>query len=276
MSGIRNLLPSLQKTFFRPFYECICWYELSEKDDIESRLRMKEDNFGQIEKAIGYKFSNRSLLTRAFTHSSAADSRFSSNERLEFLGDSVLELVICRELYERYPGYLEGDLTKVKSVLVSRRSCARVARKMELHKFLEVGKGMTSSKALSGTISAGMFEALIAAIYIDGGLEAARQFILKNFAFLIEQCDAKQDQGNYKSLLQQYAQQYLNTTPTYELLDEKGPDHDKCFESEVIVNGRHFPSAWGTNKKESEQKAAYNALVELGVVENVTLDTDLL
>jgi len=241
----------------RPFWE----------NGIESRVRMKEENIEQIEKIIGYKFTNRNLLTRAFTHSSAADSRFSSNERLEFLGDSVLELVICGELYERFPGYLEGDLTKVKSVLVSRSSCARVARKMELHKFFEVGKGTTSRRALSGTIAAGMLEALIAAIYIDGGLEAARQFILESLAFLIEQCDAEQDHGNYKSLLQQYSQQYLNATPVYELLDEKGPDHDKCFESEVILNGRHFPSAWGTNKKDSEQKAAYNALVKLGVVE---------
>ena len=235
---------------------------------------MEEEALQQIEQTIGYKFSNRNLLSKALTHSSAVDNRLFSNERLEFLGDSILAVVICQILFERFPGYLEGDLTKIKSMIVSRRSCARVAKHLGLQKLLKVGKGMASSRALSGSLAAGLLEAIIAAICIDGGLEAARSFILRTFASLINQADAEQAQGNFKSLLQQYAQQQFDATPVYELLDEKGPDHNKCFESEVIIAGRHFPSAWGTNKKEAEQKAAFNALVELGIIENTLPDHD--
>ena len=238
---------------------------------------MDEETLQQIEQTIGYKFSNRELLQKALTHSSAVENRLLSNERQEFLGDSILGVVICLQLFERFPNYLEGDLTKIKSMLVSRKTCSNVVRQLDLQKFLKVGKGMVQSRALSGSLAAGLLEAIIAAIYIDsGGFEEASNFILRIFASLIDQADAKQTQGNFKSLLQQYAQQELNTTPVYELLDEKGPDHDKCFEAAVIVAKHHFPSAWGTNKKEAEQKAAFNALVELGILEGMPaeLNTD--
>ncbi|MHC4572578.1 MAG: ribonuclease III [Planctomycetota bacterium] len=228
---------------------------------------MDEQTLQEIEQLIGYKFRSRSLLCKAFAHSSGVDNRLLSNERLEFLGDSVLAVVVCQTLFERFPYYLEGDLTKIKSMLVSRRTCARIAKQLGLQEYIEVGKGMANSRALSGSLAAGLLEALVAVIYIDGGFDAARTFILRTFGPLIDQADAKQVQGNFKSLLQQYAQQQLDSTPVYELLDEKGPDHDKCFESQVIIARHHFPSAWGTNKKEAEQRAAYNALVELGVLE---------
>jgi ribonuclease-3 len=235
---------------------------------------MNEETLQQIEQIIGYKFSNRNLLSKAFAHSSAVDDRLFSNERLEFLGDSVLAAVICRALFEQFPGYMEGDLTKIKSMLVSRRTCARVTKRLGLHEFLKIGKGMASSRALTSSLAASLLEAVIAAIYIDGGFDAAGSFILRTFAPEIDRTDAEQSHGNFKSLLQQYAQQQLNTTPDYVLLDEKGPDHDKCFESEVVIAERHFPSAWGTNKKEAEQKAAFNALVELGVLEGTLPDGD--
>lgn len=229
---------------------------------------MDEATLQQIEQIIDYKFSDKSLLAKAFTHSSAVDNRLLSNERLEFLGDAVLALIICQALFERFSSYLEGDLTKVKSMLVSRGTCARIAKQLGLQKFLKVGKGMTSSRALSGSLAAGVLETVIAAIYIDGGLDAARSFILKAFGPTVEQADAEHIQGNFKSLLQQYAQEQFNVTPNYVLLDEKGPDHNKCFELEVAISSQHFPSAWGTNKKEAEQKAALNALVELGVLKS--------
>jgi ribonuclease-3 len=235
---------------------------------------MDEETLQQIEQIIGYKFSNRNLLSKAFAHSSAVDDRLFSNERLEFLGDAVLATVICWTLFEQFPDYLEGDLTKIKSMLVSRRTCARVTKRLGLHEFLKVGKGMDSNRALTNSLAASLLEAIIAAIYIDSGFDAANSFILRAFASEIDRADAKQSHGNFKSLLQQYAQQQLNTTPIYELLDEKGPDHDKCFESEVVIDERHFPSAWGTNKKEAEQKAAFNALVELGVLEGTLPDSD--
>lgn len=233
---------------------------------------MVQEALQQIEQIIGYKFSNRNLLTKALTHSSAADNRLSSNERLEFLGDSILALVICQTLFERFRGYLEGDLTKVKSMLVSRSTCAQVAMELGLQKFLKIGKGLATGRALSGSLASSLLEAIIAAIYIDSGFGAARSFILRTFGPLIDQADAEQDHGNFKSLLQQYAQQQLNATPIYELLDEKGPDHDKCFECQVVVAGRHFLSAWGRSKKEAEQKAAFNTLVDLEVLENTLPD----
>jgi len=233
---------------------------------------MNKEALQQIEQIIGYKFSNRKILTKALTHSSAADNRLLSNERLEFLGDSILGMVICQILFERFPGYLEGDLTKIKSMLVSRSTCAQVAKELGLQKFLKVGKGLASDRALSGSLAAGLLEAIIAAIYIDSGFGAVRSVILRTFGQSIDQADAEQAQGNFKSLLQQYSQQQLNTTPVYELLDEKGPDHDKCFECQVVVADRHFSSAWGTSKKEAEQKAAFNALVELGILESTLTD----
>ena len=228
---------------------------------------MDEETLQQIEQIIGHTFSDKSLLSKAFTHSSAVDERLLSNERLEFLGDSVLAVVICQALFERFPQYLEGDLTKIKSKLVSRDTCARICGRLGLQDFLKVGKGMVSSRALSGSLAAGVLETVIAAIHLDGGLDPARDFILRSFGPLIERSDAEQDQGNFKSLLQQHSQEQFGATPSYMLLDEKGPDHNKCFELGVVINDRHFQSAWGTNKKEAEQKAALNALVELEVLE---------
>lgn len=229
---------------------------------------MEQEILDQIEQVVGYRFSNRKLLAEAFMHASAVDKRTLSNERLEFLGDSVLALVICETIFERSPDNLEGDLTKMKSMLVSRGTCAQVARNLNLHKFLKVGKGMAGSQSLTHSLAAGLLEALIAAIYLDGGFKPAQTFVLKNFDSIIQKASAEQAQGNFKSILQQFAQQHFNTTPTYELLDEKGPDHNKCFEIQVVINQRHFPSAWGNNKKEAEQKAALNALIELGVIKD--------
>ncbi len=228
---------------------------------------MDNETLAQLEKLLDYHFKNRSLLAESLAHSSQAPSRIHSNERLEFLGDSVLALVICRTLFSRFPRYLEGDLTKIKSMLVSRKVCAKVAGSMQLQDFTLVGKGIDKTRALSGSIAAGTLEAIIAAIYLDGGLEAAERFILRTFGDMIDKADAEQHQENFKSMLQQHAQQTENETPTYELLDEKGPDHNKCFEICVVLGHRRFPSAWGVTKKDAEQKAAMNALLEIGLLE---------
>jgi len=227
---------------------------------------MDQEILQQVERILGYEFRDKSILIRALTHSSSVEDRLLSNERLEFLGDAVLSLAICQSLFEKFGDYLEGDLTKVKSMLVSRETCAKLSIETGLPEFLRVGKGMISSRALSGSLAAGIFEAMIAALYLDGGYDVAQDFILNLFSPLIEESDAQETQGNYKSVLQQYVQEQLGATPAYMLLDEKGPDHDKCFELAVVIEDRHFPSAWGSNKKEAEQKAAYNALVELGVI----------
>jgi ribonuclease III len=224
------------------------------------------DTLHRIEQAISYTFRDKDLLIEAFTHSSASDDPIQSNERLEFLGDAVLGVVICQSLFDRFPSSQEGDLTKIKSDLVSRGTCARVTHRMGLQEFLRVGKGMASAKALPKSLEAGLLESVIGAVYLDGGFDAAQQFVLMAFAPLIDKAEVDGPHDNYKSLLQQYAQEQFGATPIYVLMDEKGPDHHKCFESEVVLDQRHFPSAWGVTKKEAEQKAAYNALVELGVV----------
>ncbi|MBN2064297.1 MAG: hypothetical protein JW745_05800, partial [Sedimentisphaerales bacterium] len=158
------------------------------------------------------------------------------------------------------------ELTKVKSMIVSRRTCARVAKHMRLTDFLIMGKGMSSQRDLPTSCPAGAFESLIGAIYMDGGYESSRAFLLRWMGDLLDEADAKQPQENYKSMLQQYAQRFLNSTPIYEMLDEKGPDHSKCFEIGVIIERKRFESAWGPSKKESEQLAAFKALKELGQI----------
>ena len=227
---------------------------------------MDDETLRQLELLLDYHFSDPTILVEAFTHSSQADNRLASNERLEFLGDSVLALVICQTLFAQFPGYLEGDLTKIKSMLVSRKTCAKLSNQLGLPGFIDVGKGIARTRAMSGSIAAGVFEAVVAAIYLDGGFEAAAEFLLKVFGPLIEKADAQQHQENFKSLLQQHSQQEFNSTPIYELLDEKGPDHNKCFEIRASVGHRRFSSAWGITKKEAEQKAALNALVTLGLL----------
>lgn len=229
---------------------------------------MEQARLEQVEELLGCKFSDYGILIEAFTHSSQADTRGESNERLEFLGDSILGFIICEALFDRFGDYQEGDLTKIKSMLVSRKTCAKISNELGLPEFIKAGKGMGGTRAMSGSIAAGLLEAVIAAIYIDRGFEAAREFILSRFNTLIEKADAQHHHENYKSVLQQYCQKEFGTTPVYSLLDEKGPDHDKCFEIGVDIERRHFPSAWGVTKKDAEQKAALNVLVELGVLSN--------
>lgn len=214
----------------------------------------------RAQQALGYSFKNSDLLLTALTHSSIADSRVQSNERLEFLGDSVLGVVICEELYRRFHDWLEGDLTKVKSVVVSRRVCAEIADFIKLSEVLILGNGIDARTAIPTSLRAAVVEAVIGAIYLDGGLDPARKFILAAFDRHLEKASSSDNHENYKSALQQYAQRWLSATPQYQALDEQGPDHSKCFEVCVAIGGQRFPSAWGPSKKEAEQEAAKRAL----------------
>ena len=217
---------------------------------------------------IGYRFVNLKLLEQALTHASVADTRLDSNERLEFLGDAVLGVVVVQGLYEGHEDLLEGEMTKIKSVVVSRQTCAVMAEDMGLEDFLQLGKGIDRPEGVPSSVLAATFESLVGAVYLDGGLDPARQMILRYAQPHIDEAFANEHQQNYKSMLQQYAQRQWNTTPDYRLLDEKGPDHSKCFEVGVIINDRHFPSAWGMNKKQAEQEAARRALTELGLLDS--------
>jgi ribonuclease-3 len=219
----------------------------------------------RAEKVLGYTFKNPNLLKEALTHASIADNRLDSNERMEFLGDAVLDLIICEALYQRFPEYQEGDLTKVKSAVVSRRTCAEVANETGLTDLLIIGKGISSRHAMPSSLAAAVYESIVAALYLDGGFEVVKEYVLRTMTPKLELIAGNSHQMNYKAVLQQHAQKILSATPIYELLDEKGPDHSKCFEVCVLIDGRRFTSAWGPNKKMAEQKAALLALEDLGV-----------
>ncbi len=221
----------------------------------------------RTEQVIGYRFKDTGLLIESLTHSSFADSGIASNERQEFLGDAVLGFVVCEYLFNAYPDHREGELTKIKSTVVSRKVCAQIADGIGLTDLLKLGKGMSERADLPASVSAAVYESIVAGIYLDGGLGPAREFILAHMAEPIREAEESAHQYNFKSVLQQHAQRELSDLPSYKLLDEKGPDHSKCFEVCVEINGQRYPSAWGQNKKEAEQAAALNALLALGVLD---------
>ncbi len=228
---------------------------------------MDETTQVALETMLGHTFSDRELLERSVRHASVCDSRLESNERLEFLGDAVLGLLACQRIYEIYPDLLEGEMTKIKSMVVSRRTCARIADKLGLAEYIEVGKGMQTADELPRSLGAAALEAVIAAVYIDGGMEAAGRFLCPLLDPMIRAAAKSGHQQNFKSVLQQHAQQTVGQTPTYRILDEKGPDHAKAFRISVELDGRKFGASWGQSKKQAEQAAALIALRELGVIE---------
>lgn len=226
---------------------------------IEARAKAQE--------ILGYTFANPQLLDEALTHASVADHRLQSNERMEFLGDSILGAVVCEFLFRNYPQWLEGEMTKIKSAVVSRKICAAISTQIGLHNLLSLGKGMTGREGLPASLAAAVYESIVAAVYLDGGWIPARQFILLHMEPYIRQAAGSTHQQNFKSVLQQHAQQHMDHLPIYRVLDEKGPDHSKAFCIAAEVGGRRFGSAWGQSKKQAEQEAAYLALKELGVLD---------
>jgi ribonuclease-3 len=215
------------------------------------------------EELIGFRFENPELLREALTHSSGADTASKSNERLEFLGDAVLGMTVCDYLYRNHPSWDEGELTKIKSAVVSWQSCTEWARKLELERVILVGKGVTQRGELPVSILADGFEAIVGAIYLDQGPQRAKNFLLpfiQEQVQIVQQCSVA---NNYKSAFQHYVQREFSSAPNYIVLEEVGPDHDKSFRVAARVAGRQFPSAWGKTKKEAEQKAAELALTTL-------------
>jgi ribonuclease-3 len=215
------------------------------------------------EAVLRYSFNNPVLLREALTHASGANHRLTSNERLEFLGDAILGAIVCEALFRMFPDYLEGELTRIKSVVVSRRTCAKISRSLGLDAFLVMGKGMGTHDETPSSVLADVFESLIGAIYLDGGMEAAKRFILRHVEAEIDATVEGNGGLNYKSHLQQVAQRQFGETPTYLLLDEKGPDHSKCFKISAQIGRQQYAPAWGRNKKDAEQRAAMNALSQL-------------
>jgi ribonuclease-3 len=218
-----------------------------------------------IEEKVGYQFKDPSLIDLAFRHASVTDARVKSNERLEFLGDAVLGLIVCQSIYEQFPHLLEGEMTKIKSAVVSRASCAEIGKQINIEEHLAIGKGMKTQAALPSSLAAAAVEAIIAAIYLDGGLEPVRVFLMPLLQPRIERAAESGHQENFKSILQQYAQQRLTTTPDYVVLGSRGPDHSKQFQVCVEISGTRYEASWGASKKAAEQGAALNALSTLGL-----------
>jgi ribonuclease-3 len=209
-----------------------------------------------LETILGHSFRDPSLLERARSHSSLKQQTGLSNERLEFLGDAVISLVVSDYLYRAYPDAPEGELTQVKSVVVSRQWMTRICDMLGLEKYLLVGKGLDAD-SLPLSVRGNLVEALIGALYVDGGVGVAERFITRIFLPAILAATAVPEQrGDFKSLLQQLVQKRGGRNPDYKCLRVDGPDHDKTFWVAACIDDRVFPAGWGRRKKDAEQEAA--------------------
>jgi ribonuclease-3 len=241
-------------------------------------------NIAQCEKKIGYQFKNQNLLLQALTHSSYAyenqQEDISDNEVLEFLGDSVLGLIIADFLCSTYPELSEGELSKLKSAAASTTALDYFARKVKFDRCIRLGKGEDKSGGRKKkTILAGVYEAVIAAIYLDGGIEPARDFVFKFLRSLFKRINIKKFfVNNYKSALQEYLQKENATSPIYKTVTIEGPYHKRSFVVEVFAENKLLAKAKGNSKKEAEKKAAQKALKGLlgRKIKTLTTDTFLL
>lgn len=212
----------------------------------------------EAERKIGYEFKNRALLEEALTHSSYAnEKKIRSNERLEFLGDSVLSIIISDYIFRKKDGVNEGDLTKYRAILVCEQSLAEVAKKISLGSLIKLGHGeeMTGGRKRASIVS-DAFEAVLASIYLDGGMDAARPWLLNLMTDSIEETLKGMHYEDYKTMLQELVQKGETGKVTYSLVSESGLDHNKVFEMEVMVDGIPQARGKGQSKKEAERRAA--------------------
>jgi ribonuclease III len=239
------------------------------RDDVGTRVIRLRDEFDELQARIGYRFRDRGMLEHALTHKSRAaedaSGGVSDNESLEFLGDAVLGLVVADVLFRQYPTYSEGQKSKVKAAVVSTQSLARHAEQIQLGDHLILGRGEEKTGGrFKQALLADAYEALIAAIYLDGGLEAAAGFLRRELKAAIDQGSAQTFARDYKSALQERLQAMGRGLPDYRIAGEAGPDHRKLFSIEVVVHGEVLGAATGKAKKEAEQEAARLALEKLG------------
>ncbi len=218
-----------------------------------------------LEEKIGYIFTDKQLLNKALTHTSYAyENKVESNEKLEFLGDSILEFVSSMYLFENYPNLKEGEMTKVRATVVCEESLYKIAKRLNFSDFLNLGKSeKMSTNEVRPAILADSVEAVIAGIYLDGGLEEAKKFIIKNLKQEIEKASQNVGQKDYKTVLQEKLQEHGEVKIEYTIINETGPDHDKTFEAEVKCNNKKLATGKGKNKKHAEMEAAKRALENL-------------
>jgi len=222
----------------------------------------------ELEKIIGYSFKDKSILSLALTHSSYANEhklgKFEYNERLEFLGDAVLEFFISRCIYEKYPELPEGELTKLRAAIVCEGSLAKKAVEVHLGEFLLLGKGeeITGGRQRE-SILADAFEAVIGAVLMDGGIECVEKYVMGLMTGVVESVRSNFMLMDYKTRLQEEVQKHGKESVTYAIIKESGPDHGKTFTAEVYHVGKTLGSGSGKTKKEAEQNAAKNALSKM-------------
>ena len=220
-----------------------------------------------LETKLGYKFKNINYLKNALTHSSYANevrSGFSSNERLEFLGDSVLSVVVSDYIYKQFPSMPEGELSRLRTTLVCEKSLCGFSRELELGKYLMLGKGEDHNGGRErDSILADAFEAVLAAMYLDGGMEVARKHVMR---FVLREINNEYEDvfKDYKTVLQEIIQRNPEESVTYIVTDENGPDHNKQFTVEVHLNSNVIGRGTGHSKKQAEQMAAKQALELMG------------
>ena len=226
-------------------------------------------DFSQFQTKIGYTFKDKNLLEQAFTHRSYLNENRASarehNERLEFLGDAVLELVVTEFLYAKYPDKPEGDLTAYRAALVNTQSISDAAKNLDMNDYLLLSRGEARDTGRARMIIlANAFEALIGSIYLDAGYKMAKEFIAKQLFHKTDEVVAKRLWQDSKSRLQETAQEKLRVTPRYELMNESGPDHDKQFVVGAYLGEARVATGEGRSKQEAEQDAAQKALVAKG------------
>lgn len=217
--------------------------------------------------SLGWKVGNAQLYEQALTHSSYAHEkgrRRSHNERLEFLGDAVLELIVSVYLYETYPKLPEGKLTKLRADLVCEASLARLAYSLNLGQYLRLGRGeIVGGGSSRPSLLADAVEAIIGAVYLDLGLEKCRDYVLELYQPILQELEEGVLRRDYKTLLQEFSQARFSITPVYRIVQESGPDHNKIFEAEVYISSEAVGSGQGRSKKEAEQAAAEEAWSKL-------------
>ena len=240
----------------------------SHRQDVGAKVVRLRDEFDELQVRIGYRFRDRGLLEHALTHKSRAAEDASGgvadNESLEFLGDAVLGLVVADVLFHQYPDYDEGQKSKVKAAVVSTQSLARHAEHLRLGDHLILGRGeeKTGGRFKQALLADG-YEALIAALYLDGGLDAAEAFLRRELKDALDEGSDQTFVRDHKSALQERLQALGRPLPEYRVSGEAGPDHRKTFSVEVVVNGEVLGIATGRAKKEAEQEAARLALSQL-------------
>ena len=219
----------------------------------------------KLQENIGYKFKDQELLKKALTHTSYAyEHNVESNEKLEFLGDSILEFISSIYLYKNYPKLKEGEMTKVRATVVCEQSLFEVAKRLDFSEFLITGRSEKSSEGVKNkAILADSVEAVIAAIYLDSNLENAEKFIIRNLKDAIEIESKHVGVKDYKTVLQEKLQEHGNVKIEYEIILEKGPDHDKYFVAQVLCDGKILAKGSGKSKKNAEMQAAKSALENL-------------